>query len=150
MQSSAVNHAVLSFELSPELGKTYQDVEPIIDALPDDNPKKWYIKGIIAANSPEASNDDFMELAAKYGAEKAILMQENKTPSFLAYMQHCFDIDPSYYKKYYNSDANISDEIKKKYPYETSKAPVYREKFETLMTTGQKEETEQKDESEEQ
>lgn len=149
MQSSAINHAVLSFELSPELGKTYQDVEPIIDALPDDNPKKWYIKGVIAANSPEASNDDFMELAAKYGADKAILMQENKTPSFLAYMQHCFDIDPSFYKKYYNSDANISDEIKKKYPYDKNKVQVYREKFETLMLRGQKKETEQTDESEE-
>ena len=149
MQSSAINRAVLTFELSPELGKTYQEVEPMIDALPDDSPKKWYIKGVIAANSPEASNDDFMELAAKYGAEKAILMQENKTPSFLAYMQHCFDIDPSYYKKYYNSDANISDEIKKKYPYDQSKAQVYREKFETLLTTGQKEETEQLNESKE-
>ena len=150
LQTSAMNNAVLNLELSPELGKTYQDVEPLVDALPDDSPKKWYMKGVIAANSPEASEDDFMELAAKYGAEKAILMQENKTPSFLAYMQHCFDLNPTFYNKYYNSDANISDEIKKKYPYDRNKVQTYREKFETLTAGGhQKDETEPTDESEE-
>lgn len=138
MQTSAINNAVLNFELAPELGKSYDDVKPLIDALPDDSPKKWYMKGVIAANSPETSDDDFMELAAKYGAERALLMKENQTPSFLAYMQHCFDLDETFYKKYYNSDANISDEIKKKYPYEKSKAQVYREKFESLMLSEKK------------
>lgn len=138
MQTSAINNAVLNFELAPELGKSYDDVKPLIDALPDDSPKKWYMKGVIAANSPETSDDDFMELAAKYGAERALLMKENQTPSFLAYMQHCFDLDETFYKKYYNSDANISDEIKKKYPYEKSKAQVYREKFDSLMLSEKK------------
>ncbi len=138
MQTGASNHAVLNFELAPELGKTYQEVEVLIDSLPADSPKRWYMKGVIAANSPEATGDNFMELAAKYGAEKAIQMQENQTPSFMAYLQHCFDLDSTYYRKYYLSDANISDEIKKKYPYDASKAPVYREKFESLMLQGQK------------
>lgn len=138
MQTSDVNRAVLSFELAPELGKTYEEVEPLINALPDDNPKKWYMKGVIAANSSETSEDDFMELVAKYGAEKAILMKENQTPSFIAYMQHCFDLDSTYYNKYYLSDANISDEIKKKYPYKPEKAQEYREKFETLIQKGQR------------
>lgn len=138
MQTSDVNRAVLSFELAPELGKTYQEVEPLINALPDDNPKKWYMKGVIAANSSETNDDDFMELVAKYGAEKAILMKENQTPSFIAFMQHCFDLDSTYYTKYYLSDANISDEIKKKYPYKPEHAQEYREKFETLMQQGQR------------
>ena len=149
MQTSDINNAVLNFELAPELGKTYDDVKPLIDALPDDNPKKWYMKGVIAANSSETSDDDFMELAAKYGAEKAILMKENQTPSFIAYMQHCFDLDPTYYNKYYNSDANISDEIKKKFPYDKNKAQEYREKFENLMLGDKKKDTEEKEEKEE-
>ncbi len=148
MQTSASNHAVLNFELAPELGKTYQEVEALIDSLPADSPKRWYMKGVIAANSPEATGDNFMELAAKYGAEKAIQMQENQTPSFLAYLQHCFDLDATYYRKYYYSDANISDEIKKKYPYDAAKAAVYREKFESLMLQGRKD-AESTDEMEE-
>lgn len=133
MRTNEVNNAVLNFELSPELGKTYDDVLSLIDALPDDNPKKWYMKGVVAANNSETSDDDFMELAAKYGAEKAIKMKENQTPSFLAYMQHCFDLDATFYQKCYLSDANISDEVRKKYPYDPNKAPIYREKFKDLM-----------------
>ena len=148
MASSVTNKAVLSFELAPELGKTFEEVEVLVDSLPDNDPKKWYIKGVIAANSSETSDDDFMELAAKYGAEKAIQMKENQTPSFLAYMQHCFDLDPSFYQKYYVSDANISDEIKKKYPFEKDKVQTYREKFSMLMQQGVSPETKEEDEHE--
>ncbi len=148
MRTSESNRAVLNFELAPELGKTYQEVEPLIDSLSAESPKRWYMKGVMAANSPEATGDDFMELAAKYGAEKAIQMQENQTPSFLAYMQRCFDLDASYYRKYYVSDANISDEIKKKYPYDAEKAAVYREKFEALMLQG-RQDAENADETDE-
>ena len=75
-------------------------------------------------------------------------MKENQTPSFIAYMQHCFDLDPTYYNKYYNSDANISDEIKKKFPYDKNKAQEYREKFEDLMLGDKKKEPEEKEEDE--
>jgi hypothetical protein len=136
MQSSEVNRAVLLFELSPELGKTFEEVEPVVDALPDDNPKKWYLKGVIAANGSETSGDNFMELAAKYGAAKALSMEENMLPSFLGYMQHCFDLDGSFYSRFYVSDANISDEIKNKYPYDPKRADEYREKFNMLTQKG--------------
>lgn len=136
MQSSEVNRAVLLFELSPELGKTFEEVEPVVDALPDDNPKKWYLKGVIAANGSETSGDNFMELAAKYGAAKALSMEENMLPSFLGYMQHSFDLDGSFYSRFYVSDANISDEIKNKYPYDPKRADEYREKFNMLTQKG--------------
>lgn len=148
MQSSELNRAVLSLELAPELGKTYEEVEPLVDTLPDDSPQKWYMKGVIAANSAETSDDDFMELAAKYGAEKALLMKENQTPAFLAYMQHCFDLDAAYRTKYFNVDANISDEIRKKFPYDVAKAGVYREKFEALTLQGREEMKQEKEDEE--
>lgn len=142
LNTTSMNRAVLTFELAPELGKNYDDVEPLIDSLPDDAPQKWYMKGVIAAqkNTDEQADNDFMALVAKYGTDKALQMTDNDTPAFLAYMQHCFDLDKSYYKKYFVSDANISDETRKKYPYDEKKADTYREKFITLTLSAGDEE----------
>ena len=133
MGTSRMNNAVLQFELASELGKTYEEIMPLVDSLPDNAPQKWYMKGVMASSiSSESSDADFMSLVEKYGTEKALKMLDNTTPEFLAYFQHCFDLAPDYYKKYYITDANISDEIRKKYPYDPKKADVYREKFESL------------------
>ena len=59
------------------------------------------------------SDDDFMALTTKYGADVALRMTDNITPAFLAYFQHCFDMKPQY-KGFYNSDANIPDDIRKR------------------------------------
>ena len=133
MGTSRMNNAVLQFELASELGKTYEEIMPLVDSLPDNAPQKWYMKGVMASSiSSESSDADFMSLVEKYGTEKALKILDNTTPEFLAYFQHCFDLAPDYYKKYYVTDANISDEIRKKYPYDPKKADVYREKFESL------------------
>lgn len=132
MRSNAENHAILLFELAPELGKSFADVEPLVDALPDNSAKKWYMKGVIEASKPEVSDEDFMDLATKYGVDVALRMTDNSNPAFLAYFQHSFDMQPQY-KGYYNIDANISDETRKKYPYDEKKAAEYRQKFIDLM-----------------
>lgn len=147
LNSSKSNNAVLNFELAPELGHTMQDVKPLVDSLPDDNPRKWYMEGVIAAHSPEVAGDNFMALVEKYGASEALKMQEDPTPNHLAYFQHCFDLAPNYLK-YYNTDANVDDEIRKKYPYEEKKADIYRKKFESLMGTKKKENVDEDEESE--
>lgn len=137
MNSNLENHVILSFELASELGKTYDDIEPLVDSLPDTNPKKWYIKAVIEADKPEVSDADFMELATKYGADVALRMTDNSNPAFLAYFQHCFDMRPQY-RKFYETDANISDECRKKYPYDEKKADQYRQKFIDLMVAAGK------------
>ena len=95
MQISKENKAVLSFELAPELGYAYEQVEPLVDSLSDNSAKKWYIKAMIAANTAVASEDDFMELVNRYGVDEALRMQENQTPAFLGYLQAALDIEES-------------------------------------------------------
>lgn len=133
MTSGRENRAVLSFELAPELGLTYQQVEQLVDSLDDASAKKWYMKAMIAANSTETSDDDFMELAQRYGVEEAMRMKENQTPSFLAYLQHAFDIDPTLQRRLYASDVHLSDELRKKFPYDPRQADAYRQKFKEIQ-----------------
>lgn len=59
-------------------------------------------------------------------------MTENKTPDFLGYLQKTLDLDESYYGKYYVSDSNIGDEVRKKYPYDKKRADEYRALFKSL------------------
>jgi hypothetical protein len=47
MKTSKVNNAVLKSELHKELEIDRLDVVQYIDSLSDDNPKKWYLKGMI-------------------------------------------------------------------------------------------------------
>ena len=128
MQTNPVNRAVLSTELAPELGYTYKQVEPLVDSLPDNLAKKWYLKGIIAANDPDMENATLADLVNKYGADVALKLQAIDCPDFLAYFQHSFDMNASY-KKYYATEANVNDDLRKRYPYKEADIPVYRKRF---------------------
>ena len=132
MQMSKENQAVLSFELAPELGLTYQDVEALVDSLDDGNAKKWYLKAMIAANTTAATEDDFMELVNRYGVDEALRIQENQTPAFLGYLQAALDIDPTMLRRLYVSDVHVSDELRKKHPYDAKQADTYRQKLKEL------------------
>ena len=134
MQSNPVNRAVLSTELAPELGYTYKQVEPLVDSLPDNLAKKWYLKGIIAANDPDMDNVTLTDLISKYGSETALKLQAIDCPDFLAYFQHSFDLEPSF-KKFYTTDANVSDDLRKRYPYKEANIPVYRKRFKYITKT---------------
>ena len=94
--------------------------------------KKWYMKAMIAANSAEISDDNFMELAQRFGVEEAIRMKDNQTPAFLAYLQHAFDLDPTMLRRLYASDVHVNDELRKKYPYNPKLAELYRNKFKEM------------------
>ena len=128
MQTNPVNRAVLSTELAPELGYTYKQVEPLIDSLPDNLAKKWYLKGVITANDPDMENATMTDLINKYGADLALKLQAIDCPDFLAYFQHSFDLEPSF-KKYYPTDASVNDDLRKRYPYKEEDIPVYRKRF---------------------
>ena len=90
MKTNAENYAILNFELASELGKTYEELEPLIDSLPDNNAKKWYMKGVIEAGKPEISDDDFMELTAKYGPDVALRMTDNTITFILSLLSALF------------------------------------------------------------
>ena len=129
LSSSLENRAVLCFELAPELGYTYQEIEHIVDSLDDGNAKKWYIKAMIAANTTDNNEDNFMDLVNRYGVEEALRIKDNETPLFLAYLQRAFDIDPTMFQRLYATDVHINDELRKKYPYNPKLADTYRQKL---------------------
>ena len=128
MATSLQNRAVLTYELAPELGLTAAQVERVVDSLDATNAKRWYMKAMIAAGSSANSEADFMELVNKYGVDEALRRQDNDTPLFLAYLQRAFDLDPSL-QRLYASDVHLSDEQRKRHPYDPAKAAAYREKF---------------------
>ena len=45
--SNVDNSAVINTELHKKLKKKRADVEPLVDNMADDNPRKWYLKGIL-------------------------------------------------------------------------------------------------------
>lgn len=92
----------------------------------------------------ELSDVEFMKLqntdpaaAVKYteALERHAKLQEaagtDRTPFFLAYFQHSFDLEPKY-KSLYANEGNVSDDIREKYPYDDDKADAYRRKFDML------------------
>ncbi len=59
MEESKINAAVLKSELSKELELDKIEVlNKYVDSLPDNNPKKWYLKGMLLASS--AGNEDLV------------------------------------------------------------------------------------------
>lgn len=160
LNSNQENRAIIFSELHAQLNKTRQDAEEWVDRMPDTSAKKWYLKGILwsdeAGKEPavDGSTDDFTELTsveemelqqrdpAKYQeylsklddhlASKSAALQD-KTPYFLAYFQRSFDIEPKYKKLYYN-EGNVSDEVRKKYPYKKKDVEAYRRKFKALIS----------------
>ncbi len=58
-------------------------------------------------------------------------LKTNKTPYFLAYFQHCFDLKPEFYK-FFAREGNIEKSIRMKHPYKKEDIKKYREKFEML------------------
>lgn len=59
----------------------------------------------------------------------------SKIPYYLAYFQHCFDIDKSEnqtYKRYYFDEGLVDDDTRKLYPYKRENIPAYRKLFRML------------------
>ena len=160
--SSVDNNAIINTELHTQLKLKREDVEPLVDQMADNNPRKWYMKGILwceeAGNEPEVSDagNGFRELSDaemmrlmntdpdsyykyldeldKYNADKAKRKDNEelkKVPYFLAYFQHCFDLEPKF-KKYYFREGNVNDKVRQAHPYRKKDIELYRRKFAAL------------------
>lgn len=155
---NAENRAIIYSELRTSLNLNREDAEVWVDKLSDNNPKKWYLKGMLwsdeAGREPavdaiddgfrELSDAEYMELQqnhpdelSKYNEaynrhmEASAEAMQDRTPYFLAYFQHSFDLEPKYKRNYFN-EGNVSDEIRKKYAYNKKDIPAYRKKFAML------------------
>lgn len=119
------NRAIFYCEATPELmtlkqlGLTQSLVDSLVNAMDDDNAKKWYMKGILAARQEEM--------------KPSHAGNENYVPDYLCYFHHSFQLDPSY-KFYYFNDGQISDDMRKKYLYKKKNFAKYEAKFKNLVT----------------
>lgn len=166
ISTSLENKAILFTELRTSLGVTVDEASALVDKMDDKDPRKWYLKGMLLADIDVAGNEpvdvpDFKKLSIveqmelqrkdpdayfKYLDDEAAydkLVEDargDKTPHFLAYFQHSFDLDPTY-KMLYFEEGNVADALRKKYRYKRAEIPAYRKKFEFIMNKG-KEKTE--------
>lgn len=102
------NKAVLYTELV-DLGMRDEAMQ-WIDKMDDDNPIKWYLKAIV--------------WAGQAGFEP----EYEGIPYYLAYLYHCFTLNPMF-KDYYTFDAQFSDELRKKFEYVQANASEYESLF---------------------
>lgn len=54
-------------------------------------------------------------------------------PQYLAYFQHCFDLDPTRkYFRHYGSDKQVPEQLRKKFKYKLKNRELYRQMFKLL------------------
>lgn len=107
LNTSDENKAILYTEIE----EWYKQDEALkyVNEMKDRNPKKWYLRALLSTNKPEID-------------------EATGLPYYLAFMQHCFDLDPSY-KQFYQDEGRIDNQMRKKYPYDIAKIETYRELF---------------------
>lgn len=115
LNSSQNNKAALYTELRDDLGKTVAEADTEVEKMDDNDARKWYLKGLLYSTkaSLDAGDADIV-------------------PPYLAYFQHSFDLQPSF-KRYYAIEGNISEDVRKLYPYRRKDIEKYRAAFRSLM-----------------
>ena len=101
-----------------QLGLTQQHIDSLVNAMDDNNAKKWYMKGIMAARAESFKNTK--------------VARPNYIPDYLAYFHHSFQLEPSY-KYYYFNDGQISDDLRKLYLYKKKDFAKYEQRFGDLV-----------------
>lgn len=115
------NKAVIYTEARDILNVPDQTAMALVDALADDNPKKWYLRGILEADKEEK----------KLGEKRP----QSYVPAYLAFFNHSFELEPAY-KWLYFYDGQISDQLREKYKYDKHDKPRYREIFREKAALG--------------
>ena len=124
LSSHKDNHAVFYTEAALELmtikqlGLTQHHIDSLVNAMDDDNAKKWYMKGIMAARTEAFKNTK--------------VARPNYVPDYLAYFHHSFKLEPSY-KFYYFNDGQVSDDLRKIYLYKKKDYAKYEQRFNDLV-----------------
>jgi len=145
--SGTNNRAILYTELPEELDKEDDEALKWVNIMDDDNPQKWYLKGILAARNVDKQQalevDEQAETVLNNveQANKGVKLMPgdyenldiNRMGHYLAYFQHAFDMEQKLGKKdmlrYYFNEGHVEDRVRKKYPYKNALIPVYREIF---------------------
>lgn len=122
LDMSEENRAILYTEIE-EWGQRPHAMG-FVDRMADDSPKKWYLKGALAA----LNHDTEIPLTGE-GTEEL-----EGIPQYLAYFQHCFDLDPKHtYFRYYHQEAMVDETLRKKFKYKLKNRELYRKMFTLLQ-----------------
>ncbi len=119
LNSGDFNRAIIWTELHSQLNKSREDCERLLDRMPDDNPKKWYLKGIIWADEAgkEPQVNDYASSQASAGFRELSTEEEDEL----------MRTDPDKYQEYLKQldeianggNANVDEEI------DVSKVPFF-------------------------
>lgn len=169
--SNDLNKAILYSEL-PEWGKTEEARNRWINLLDDNDPRKWYLKGLawvkdackeknrqmlntfamkpfkeVAPEILDSLKDYnrkeynlYMQRLEEYKKMKEEDMKNknldvDNIPYYLAYFQHCFDLDTSgkhTFLRYYFNEGLVDDETRRQFPYKREDVEKYRKLFRML------------------
>lgn len=113
------NKAVIYTEARDILNVPESVAMNLINTLADNNPKKWYLRGIIEADKEEK----------RLGERRPATY----IPAYLAFFHHSFELEPSY-KWLYFFDGQVSDELRERYKYSKKNKARYREIFNEKVT----------------
>ena len=169
--SNDLNKAILYSEL-PEWGKTEEARNKWINLLDDNDPRKWYLKGLawvkdagketnrqvlktfammpfkeLAPNDLDSLRDYnrkeynlYLQRLEEYKKMKEEDIKDrnldvDNIPYYLAYFQHCFDLDTSdkrTFLRYYFNEGLVDDETRRQFPYKRENVEKYRKLFRML------------------
>ena len=114
------NKAVIYTEARDILNVPHKTALSLVNAMADDNPKKWYLRGILEADMEEK------RLSQRQPA--------SYIPAYLAFFNRSFELEPSY-KWHYFYDGQVSDELRERFKYNKKDKQRYREIFQDKVTT---------------
>lgn len=87
-----------------------------ISKMKDTNPSKWYLRAIIAADNIDSE------------------IPLTDVPQYLAYFQHCFDLDDTKrFVRYYLQERHIGKDLRKRYKWKKANADKYRQLFNMIQ-----------------
>lgn len=114
MSCAPDNKAVLYVEARDILNVPQSVCLNLVNEMADENPKKWYLRGIIEGDVEEK----------KLSEHK----RDGYIPEYLCYFNHSFELEPSF-KWLYFEDGQISDQLREKFKYSKKDKPRYRDMF---------------------
>ena len=96
------NKAVIYTEAREILNVPNSVCQELVAAMDDENPKKWYLRGILEADLEEQ----------RLGEPK----KPGYIPKYLCFFDHSFELEPSF-KWLYLADGQVSDKLREKFKY---------------------------------
>lgn len=120
------NKAILFTEARDILNVPNNVAQKLVSEMSDENPKKWYLRGILEADLEEK----------KLGEKQ----RDSYVPQYLCFFHHSFELEPSFKWLYFN-EGQISDQLREHYKYRKKDIPRYRDMFNRLVTINTSERT---------